>query len=247
MINKYSGGLNNSNEHLTNAVIAAYINLKDNLSEKEISFIENHLNKCDECKSRLDKMIEEDIEIDDLAESTSSKKNNNYYFWAAAAMLIIAIGISMFYIFQQGNKEVIVQNEKPLADSLMTEEKTPDRELAEEEKETQDKTKEYNGSDFAANTTLENFINRNVRSEYLTKIMSPEIGDTLETPITFKWESNEERMFTFELVNNRNKSIIKQTLAENNFTYSNKLNPGLYYWKLLVDYKLEAVGKFYIE
>ena len=30
----------------------------------------------------------------------------------------------------------------------------------------------------------------------------------------------------------RNKLVTKQTLEQNNFTYSNKLKPGLCYWKL---------------
>jgi hypothetical protein len=253
MLNKYSGELKSSNGHLSNAVMATYLILRENLSEKEISFIENHLSSCEHCNKRLNEMIEEDAEIDDLEgaelgdkdKRKFKKQNNNYYIWAAAAMLVIAVGMGIFYIFQEDGKIEYVQDEKDFADSLITEERPVESEIPEEDESFQVEKKEYDPSDFAANTILENFINRNVRSTGSAKIISPEAGDTLNLPLIFKWEGSRE--IKLEIVDNENKTVATETLSGGNFTYSGELNRGLYYWKILVDNKLQTVGKFFIK
>ena len=241
MLSKYSEGLKNSEEHLSNAVIATYINLKYNLSEKEISFIENHICKCDECRKRLDGMIEEDLELGEVVMTHKIKKRNTFYVWATAATIIIAAGIGIYY-YLLSPKQVIVENNKSLIDSLSLKENT---QIIKESRK-KEETNKYNQADFTANNILENFVNRNVRSESSVKIISPQIGDTLSVPINFKWE-NKKSNYIFELVNNGNKFISKQALTDNHLIYKEKLNPGLYYWKILVDDKLEVVGKFYIK
>ena len=253
MLSKYSNELEDSEKHLSNTVIAAYINLKDMLSKKEISFVENHINKCDECREKLAEMIEEDQELDEERNFKISKFQNfkigkdKYYIWAAAAMFIIAIGIGVYYIFQPANEEVIVTNDKRLIDSLKTEGDIQGAKEPEEKEKTKDIVKDYNEADFAVNNVLENFVSRNVRSEASIKITLPQIGDTLNVPINFKWKTTKKEKFGFELVDNRNKQIVNETLTENEYTFPDKLNPGLYYWKVLTDDKLGAVGKFYIK
>src|SRR3972149_4370923 len=245
MLSKYSNDLEDSEKHLSNTVIAAYINLKDMLSKKEISFVENHINKCDECRKKLAEMIEEDIELDE--EQNFKIGKDKYYIWAAAAMFIIAIGIGVYYIFQPANEEVIVTNDIHLIDSLKTEGDIQGAKEPEEKEKTKDIVKDYNEADFAVNNVLENFVSRNVRSEASIKITLPQIGDTLNVPINFKWKTTKKEKFGFELVDNRNKQIVNETLTENEYTFPDKLNPGLYYWKVLTDDKLGAVGKFYIK
>ena len=250
MLSKYSEGLKNSEEHLSNAVIATYINLKDNLSEKEISFIENHIGKCDECRKRLDEMIKEDLEIDIDKESQNDKiiklqdyGGNKYYTWAAAAMIIIILGIYFYFLPE---KPVTVENKKPLFDSLTISENTQIVEEPTEKEKAKNIVKKYNKEDFAVNNILENFVNRDIRSESGVKIISPKVGDTLNVPVKFEW-GGKNGNYTFELVNNRNKPISKEALSVDHLVYSKELNPGLYYWKILVNNKLEALGKFYIK
>ncbi len=243
MLEKYSKEISSSREHLSNAVIAAYINLKDNLSQTEVSFVENHIKECNECKKRLDEMIEEDFEIDDLKGISKENKGTSYYIWAAAAMIIIGLGIGFYYLLLPQEK-IFVQNKNHLVDSLYN--KDSIGEFNDQQKQVL-KDKGYNKSDFAANNVLENFVDRNVRSESKIKLVSPKIGDTLNLPISFKWKEENKNSYIFELVNNKNKLIVSRLLSENKFSYSSELSPGLYYWKLLIDDKLEAVGKFYIK
>ncbi len=250
MLSKYSEGLKNSEEHLSNAVIATYINLKENLSEKEISFIENHINKCDDCRRRLNEMKEEDLEIDTDKELENYKISriqdygrNKYYTWAAAAMIFIVLGIYFYFLPE---KQVTVENKEPLFDSVTISEDTQIVEAPPEKEEAKNIVKKYNQEDFAVNNVLENFVDRNVRSENRVKIIAPQIGDTLTVPTNFEWKS-EKGNYVFELVNNRNKRISEQSLTDNHLAYKEKLNSGLYYWKILVDNKLEAVGKFFIK
>jgi|GEM_PF-6848180 len=250
MLSKYSEGLKNLEEHLSNAVIAAYINFKENLSEKEISFIENHISKCDDCRKRLNEMKEEDLEIDTDKELQNYKiariqdyGRNKYYTWAAAVMIFIVLGIYFYFLPE---KQVMVENNKLLSDSVTISENTQIVEAPPEKEEAKNIVKKYNQEDFVANNVLENFVDRNMRSEVGTKIISPAIGDTLSVPINFMW-GNEKGNYTFELVNNRNKRISRKVLSNNHLVYNEKLNPGLYYWEILVNDKLEAVGKFYIK
>lgn len=245
---EYSDRLNNSDEHLTNAVIAAYINLKENLSKKEISFIENHINKCDDCKSRLEEMIEEDLEIDDVKEMSTVKKSNKYYTWTAAAMIIIALGIGLYYIFSPKEENLIVKNDKPVIDSSEVINKIPHKNITEDKKPIQENIKEYNESDFAANTVLENFINRNVRSEKTIEIILPERGAEVSTTITFEWKKiNSFGSLLLSVVDNKNNPVYEITVDGNRLTIDKNLKPGLYYWKLQSEGKLETVGKFYVK
>lgn len=244
MFSKYSNELNNTDQHLSNAVLAVYLNLKDNLSRKEISFIETHLSKCNDCKQRLNEMIEEDENIDNSG-LQAHKSKNKYYYWSAAALLLIAISIGMFYFFQQREVRIIVQNDIPKFDSLITETDNADRNLSKDKINAEEEKKIYDESDFAANIVLENFINRKVRSEIAVKIISPVIGDTLKIPIIFKWEEGNET--EIEIVNNNNHPVFKKIFSGGSFIYDEELKPGLYYWKILTGSKLEAVGKFYIK
>ena len=47
-----------------------------------------------------------------------------------------------------------------------------------------------NEKDFKENSVLENFINRNVRSEKSVEIISPNINDTLKNKLLLKWTSD---------------------------------------------------------
>ena len=146
MLNKYSDELNNSNEHLSNAVIATYINLKENLSKKEISFVEEHISKCNECRKRLSEMKEEDLEIDTDKELQNYKiariqdyGRNKYYTWAAAAMIFIVLGIYFYFLPE---KQVTVENKKPLFDSVTISENTQIVEAAHGERRSKEYCKE---------------------------------------------------------------------------------------------------------
>lgn len=257
MLDKYSENLKNSKGHLSNAVIATYINLKENLSGEEISFVENHISKCDECRKRLEEMIQEDTEIDEERNSKITKlpvsawpsqdgqdyniRKNRYYIWAAAAMIVIAAGIGIYY-YLLSPKRVIVENNKPVTDSLSIKENNQTI------GESQEKTENYNKEDFAVNEILENFVDRNIRSEEGVEILSPGIGDTLKGRIKLKWKSFEpEKNFHIIVVNNKNKKIWESTTHYSNTFINKRLQPGLYYWKIEERNKLVALGKFIVE
>src|SRR5690606_23418234 len=102
------------------------------------------------------------------------------------------------------------------------------------------------------NRILENFINRNVRSENLVRVITPSIGDTVTLPVIFKWKMEngkwkmEETEFTIIIVDNKNRTVYKNNVNVLEERYAGKLDKGLYYWKIMLNEKLESVGKFYI-
>ena len=57
---------------------------------------------------------------------------------------------------------------------------------------------------------------------------------------------DKENSYILKIVDNKNKSVADKQVKEMDYTFSEMLKPGLYYWKIELNGKLEAVGKFYI-
>jgi hypothetical protein len=242
-LEEYSKLLDDSKSHLSNETLATYLNLKDQLSAKEKLFIENHLKDCLRCKEKYDLMKIEDGEIDTKSDVLLRKPGTSIYWYAAAAIILITLGISYLIYVNQEREPVMVKNEEKLVDSsnVITENKSK-----EDEQQIEEVKPETNETDFAANQMLENFVNRNIRSESGTKIISPAIGDTIKLPAKFDWESAGNK-FEFSVMNNKNQSVFSKELSDTKYLFNKEIKPGLYYWKILAGGKLEAVGKFYIK
>ncbi len=65
IVKNYSKQLNDSSGHLSYETIAAYINLYNELSRKEIIFVENHFNGCKDCFKKFTQVFDEDFEFDE--------------------------------------------------------------------------------------------------------------------------------------------------------------------------------------
>ncbi len=180
--------------------------------------------------------------VDNKIISVPSKKNKWWY--AAAAVIVIsfsAVYLLMLY---------------PQKDELISKQITPEDSLIYKKQMTEDSLKvdnkllaENNDEDFKTNTILDNFINRNIRSEENgIKLLSPELNDSLKLPIAFKWESKRENaLFRIQIVNNKNEVVFDKTTKENKLICNANLIGGLYYWKIYSDNKLTKVSRFYLK
>jgi len=268
-LEEYSKLLDESKEHLSYQAIATYLNLKEVLSTKEKSFIENHLKSCSACKEKFDTVYNEDIEMDNEAEKKKLNKNtgtkqwntfkifriSSYTRYAAAAVILIVVTATLYFYLSSKDDMALTQDLQE-GDSIIVNEGKGidllvDKDSAEVNKPVPE---EFIAEDLSLaesyrnNRVLDNFINRNVRSETIVQVISPSIADTLNEPISFKWTQPEGiNLFTLILLDNKNKTIYKKNIDGNQITYSGILKPGLYYWKIESNGKLEAVGKFYIE
>ncbi len=75
-VKDYSKQLEDSGRHLTYKTIAAYINLYNDLSFKEINFIEKHINSCKNCFKIFVDVFDEDFEFDDKTISLNFQQTN---------------------------------------------------------------------------------------------------------------------------------------------------------------------------
>jgi hypothetical protein len=62
---EYSKFLDETNSHLSLQTIATYINLPEQLDDKEKQFISNHLAKCRKCMDSFDHVFDESIELEE--------------------------------------------------------------------------------------------------------------------------------------------------------------------------------------
>ena len=262
-LDEYSNWLDESEEHLSNQAIATFINLKRLLSDKEKQFIEDHLNSCSQCKSKYEQIAAEDKEMDKLANEekpVTERIGQGKIFtlpkvvrYAAAAVILITMFFAVYYLFIKKDEVLITEKDKPemiidTSKNLAEHDSTGKPQIVEPEKKRQEKPEEkIQPESFTANDVLENFINRNIRSETKINILQPGIGDTVSLPITFKWNRQTDAGYNeLIIVNNKNKSLYQVEISGEEITIDKKLSEGLYYWKILVKNKLEAVGKFYI-
>ena len=179
--------------------------------------------------------------------SVSSKKNKWWY--SVAALIIISFAAAYFFLFSTNTNELITNENKTKikSDSLKISNQNKKDNLLPKEKLIAES--KINPEDFKPNPVLDNFINRNIRSEENgVKLLLPVLNDTVNTSFNFRWKSvqkiNVERIV---VVNNKNKKVWEKVTKGKEAIIDKKLNSGLYYWKVYADNKLEAVSKFYIK
>ena len=252
IIKNYSNMLDHTGEHLSFETLAIYSNLKHQLSEKEKAFVELHIKNCAACKEKLFQIVEEDNEIEIIAGKKTVIYNiPTFLKYAVAASIVIAVGISIYLFNESPDKEIkLTDNDAgnikimDIPDSAATvpiENENVDK-FIEQELEV------LNNELYAVNTILENFIDRNLRSEKKISISTPKINDIVTVPILFEWKRhNYIGILDFNLVNNKNVKILSKEIDGNSFTLNTNLNKGLYYWKIKADGKIESVGKFLIK
>ncbi|MBN2008189.1 zf-HC2 domain-containing protein [candidate division KSB1 bacterium] len=102
---------------------------------------------------------------------------------------------------------------------------------------------------FAANFEptpyLETMVSDATRSSSLN-VLSPGIGDQVKSPIIFQWRSGDVPVAAMKILNNRGAEILRLVPKSDSLVVDQKLNPGLYYWKLESDDDLLFLGKFFI-
>lgn len=260
----YTKWLDESKEHLSNQAIATYLNLREVLSDKEKRFIENHLKSCSECKSKFERISAEDKEMDDLLVEEDSATSatrpvkiftlQKFIRYSAAAAILIALALSVYYVFINKEEVLLTENNKPktgidtLKNAIQSDTTSLPKRVEPEKILEKKPEKITTEKDFAANDILENFVNRNIRSESEIKILQPKIGDTVHIPTTFKWDQNNiAGSNNFVIVNNKNLEIYEAEAIGSEIIIDRTFERGLYYWKIFTNDKLEAVGKFYIK
>ena len=264
-IEEYSRWLDDSKNHLSNKAIATYKNLKGFLSKKEIRFVENHLSSCEECKDRFRLIVDEDREMDLLAEEEEMVPEKEteesvkvfalgkILKYSVAAVIVAGLILVTYFSFFQEERVVYTEKKKPeaVSDTLRKSANSDSVGISvvtkAEDENQYNVQSNSNLKSFAVNNILESFVNRNIRSDTEIEIVQPNIGDTIKFPYTFKWDqktfSGSNKLI---VVDNQNNPLYQAEIGGKEITIDQKLTSGLYYWKLESNGKLAAVGKFFV-
>lgn len=92
---------------------------------------------------------------------------------------------------------------------------------------------------------LEAMLNDVSRSANLT-VISPEINQQMQDSLRFSWRSPDSEKLYLKILNNKGSELFAFTVESNQYLFSQKLKPGLYYWKLENEDDLLFVGKFVV-
>jgi len=99
---------------------------------------------------------------------------------------------------------------------------------------------------FSESPNLENLVNSVSRSESPFEV-SPRNNEIVKKEILFRWKMQGVEFVTITILSNKEDVLKSSSLKRSNFLYSEKLKPGLYYWKLEHKDELLYVGKFFVK
>ena len=198
-----------------------------------------------------------DVKISKVNGSRSfSKKNYRFIYMLVASVLIIATIYLLIANPEQPKETSSTEIEKPDSEVSVntspvktdTVQKPDTTKPAEQEKQVAEKRNPHLNvkipPEFKNNSNLERLVNKYKENGI---IIMPVIGDTLRKQIRFKWSPLEADEYDMSIVNNKNEEIWGKTLEDPRVTVYQKLDPGIYYWKITVKGKLQTVGKFYVD
>lgn len=98
---------------------------------------------------------------------------------------------------------------------------------------------------YRVNPNLESMTGSRLRAG-LFELSTPSNNSVLTVPIHFSWKKELPKPYTLKIVDNRNNVIYRYTVQGRSFDFTEKLPPGLYYWKMESQNELLYVGKFFI-
>ncbi len=102
---------------------------------------------------------------------------------------------------------------------------------------------------FSESAYLEELMSLNFRSSYTFEILSPQNETNYKSELLFKWNTDYEGLLYIIILNNKEVQVLKFEVQNNQLLIEDleeKLQPGLYYWKLEGERNVFHVGKFYV-
>ena len=232
-------------------------------NDLSIRIISSELNKKykvspkDEMNFRNESKVLLDIKIRNVINPGAFSKKSYKFIYISVAVVLVVVTIYLLIANPEQPKETSsTEIEKPDTEMLVdttpvkidTVQKPDSTTLQEQEKQVAEKElsplQVKIPPEFKNNYYLERLVDKYKANGI---IIIPVIGDTLRKQIRFKWSPLEADEYDMNIVNNKNQEIWGKTLEDPRVTVYQKLDPGIYYWKITVKGKLQTVGKFYVE
>ena len=101
-------------------------------------------------------------------------------------------------------------------------------------------------ANFAPLPYLETMVS-DVHRAYSIEVFHPKNGENTTGQIKFEWENDITDVIYLKILNNKGDELFAFETQEQDFSFNQKLEPGLYYWKLESEDDLLHVGKFFFK
>ena len=242
------------NNHLSENGIALYVDaIKLEQLNRLPAAIIFHVEECEECKMQImgvaDSMANQPYDTTVPHPFFGPKEIPSSTFsgiYRIAAIFVIAAFIGTIYYSLSNRMSDTIQNKQSLATEQQKQHPVPNDSLTVKRKQSAAKpTDDLIAANLEPSANLDDLVQTQFRSTTI-EIISPEVGEIIQSPITFRWKHYDKRL-TIKILSNKELTLISSTLSGDSFTTSKKFAPGLYYWKLVTDDELLFVGKFLVK
>ncbi len=237
--------------HLSEEELAIYVDaLKLNKVDSLPDAVLRHVSDCTECKSEIvevSSLIDEEYRrIDTRPYLTRKAKLKVAEFsitYRIAAVLLIGISLSViFFLFRLMNPDRGGLNVSPGSMQTVRPETgkgpaTGKRGMGQQG---------ILADNFSESPNLEDYVNSASRSAS-SIVLSPNNGAVVHRQIRFEWKPQGVGPVTVKILSNKEKVLKSVKLVGSKFLFTEKLKPGLYYWKLESKDELLYVGKILVK
>jgi hypothetical protein len=208
-----------------------------------------HISRCERCKGEIMSLeaIVEHQKYGDIrshpyfgqVSTVHTRRRFVVYRIAASVAIVVGLGflayvLGLFSSHAPEQVKTVAQQTtdiaRPSQPSLTPEHSAPGGSIA---------------ANFVESPNLENIVGSNTRASDV-RIVSPVIGARVRGDVVFKWEGDTPGSLTLKILDNREAVVKKARVQESQYILREKLQEGLYYWKLEGEGELLAVGKFVI-
>jgi hypothetical protein len=239
-------------KHLTDEGAALFVDaLKLNTVDQLPSGIRDHVAGCHECKEQVTGLfvLLDDVDYSDVESHPFFKLRTErpsrvpFALKAAAVVAGVASLASLTYLigpFSHGHDSGQASRFNTSAAP------DPVQKIQYSDSLSQVPVRKEFADNFAANPDLEDLVNGETRSEAFS-VLSPKNGTVLNLDAVFKWRGDRGRQLKLSILNNRGDVVLTENKSHYQYVLAQKLNPGLYYWKIESPSELLYVGKFSVK
>lgn len=200
-------------------------------------------------KNRL-RQIHKDVKI----QSAAIKTLRRWYWAAAIFVVVVCVGFAMVYLFgdetgKSAEDNIVKLEQEEVVEKEVAVAVEEEVVVTEEEVAVAEENKKLIAANYKKNPKYESLIATIYRGADI-RILTPDTSATfaINDTIVFRWEGDVDEELILKIVDNHEKPIYEIRLRDvHEYKWSNKPEPGLYYWMLETEDDNLGYGRFLIK